>query len=233
MYVVITGASRGIGKALAYEFASKGYNLFLTCEEKVDLLKEVEKDITEKYGKKVKIKKGLIDKYDLNDINDIYILINNAGKCDYNLISNVTYEKYKEITYANLDYAFLTSKLVVQNMLRNKQGIIVNISSMWGILGSSCEVVYSMTKAGLIGFTKALAKELKDSSIDVIAFALGAVNTDMCKGMTDDATLKKFIKTLDNGRMYEPSEIVTKIYDYICKKNYVTGDVIELNNGLK
>ena len=229
MYIVITGASRGIGKALAYKFAEHNYDLILTCEKNIALLNEIKLDIEKKYKRKVITIKGEIKESDIPG--DIYILINNAGKCDYNLIQDVSYEKYKDIVYSNLDYTFLTTKLVSKQMIKNKQGIIVNISSMWGILGSAMESVYSMTKGGINAFTKSLAKELKDSEVDVIAIALGAVDTDMNKHLSDDEK-RDFLKTLDGGRMWSCDEIAEKIHNIITSKLYNTGDIIELNNGL-
>lgn len=251
MYVVITGGSRGIGKALAYKFASCGYDLILTCEKNNDLLIDIKKDIESKYTKrKVFIKMGLLEKNDLLNfekesnekiIDNIYILINNAGKCDYNLLTQVSYERYKEITYANLDYMFLTTRMLNEILVKSKRGIIINITSMWGILGSSCESIYAMTKGAIIAFTKSMAKELKDSGIDVIAFALGAVDTDMCKNISTlyknkedlDKGIAEFVKTLDGGRMFTTSEIADKIFTYVSSKNYKSGDIIEINNGLK
>ena len=229
MYIVITGPSRGIGKSLAYKFAEHNYDLLLTCEKNIDLLNKIKSDIENKFNKKVITIKGEITESDLP--NDIYILINNAGKCDYNLIQDISYEKYKEIIYSNLDYTFLTTKLVSRKMLKKKQGIIVNISSMWGILGSSMESIYSMTKGGINAFTKSLAKEFKESGVDVIAFALGAVDTDMNRHLSNDE-LKDFVKTLYGERMWSPDEVAEKIHNIVTTKQYNTGDIIELNNGL-
>ena len=229
MYTIITGASRGIGKALAYKFAEHNYDLILTCEKNIALLNEIKSDIEKRYKRKVITIKGEIKESDIPS--DIYILINNAGKCDYNLIQDISYEKYKEIVYSNLDYTFLTTKIVSRQMIKNKQGVIVNISSMWGILGSAMESVYSMTKGGINAFTKALAKELKDSNVDVIAIALGAVDTDMNKHLSDDEK-RDFLKTLDGGRMWSCDETAEKIHNIITSKLYNTGDIIELNNGL-
>ena len=229
MFAIITGASRGIGKELAYKFASHNYDLLLTCENNINELTNVENDIESKFGKKVIIKKGLIEENELP--NDAYILINNAGKCDYNLLQDVDYDRYKEIVYSNLDYTFLTTKLVSKVMLKNKQGIIVNISSMWGILGSAMESVYSMTKGGINAFTKSLAKEFKDSNVDVIAFALGAVDTDMNSHLSE-IERADFLKTLDEGKMFTASEVADKIYDIVFARKYKTGDIIEINNGL-
>lgn len=229
MYVVITGASRGIGKALAYKFAEHGYDLVLTCEKNVDSLNTIKNEIESKFNRNVIIIKGLLSENDLPS--DIYILINNAGKCDYSLIQDISYNKYKDIIYSNLDYTFLTTKLISQRMINDKQGVIVNISSMWGILGSSMEAVYSMTKGGINAFTKSLAKEFKDSNVDVIAFALGAVDTEMNNHLSKEERME-FIKTLDDGRMLTCDEVAESIYNIVLTKKYNSGDVIELNNGL-
>ena len=229
MFAVITGASRGIGKSLAYKFAEHNYDLLLTCEKNIDLLNEIKTDIESKYNRKVITVKGELQESDLP--NDIYILINNAGKCDYNLIQDISFEKYKEIIYSNLDYTFLTTKLVSQQLIKKKQGIIVSISSMWGILGSSMESIYSMTKGGINAFTKALAKEFKESGVDVIAFALGAVDTDMNRHLSEDE-MNDFLKTLDGKRMWSPDEVAEKIHNIVTTRSYNTGDIIELNNGL-
>ena len=230
MYVVITGASRGIGKSLAIKYAEHGFNLVLTCDKNIELLDKVKNDIEKEYNKKVIIKQGLLEEKDLPD--DIYILINNASKCDYSQFQDTTYEKYKELIYSNLDYTFLTTKLVCKNMIKSKQGIIINISSMWGILGSSMESIYSMTKGGINAFTKSLAKELNDSNVDVIAFALGAVDTDMNSHLNDEER-KDLLKTLDNGKMFSSDEVAELIYNTVSNKKYHTGDIIEINNGLK
>lgn len=229
MLAIITGASRGIGKSLANIFASHKYNLLLTCENNLDLLSKQKNYLEKTYNVRVKIVKGLITPQDVYE--DVYILINNAGKCDYNLFSDITYEKYKEIIFSNLDYTFLTSKIVLPYLIKNKQGIIVNISSIWGIVGASLETIYSMTKGGINAFTKSLAKELIESGIDVIAFALGAVDTDMNSHL-DDNDKKDFINSLTNKKMFTSDEISNIIYQCILNKKYNSGDIIEINNGL-
>lgn len=229
MFAVITGASRGIGKALAYKFASGGYDLILTCEKNIKILDDIKIDIENMFNRKVIIKKGLLEEKDL--LNDIYILINNAGKCDYSLFQDISYDKYKEIVYANLDYTFLITKLISKTMIKAKLGVIINISSMWGILGSSMESIYSMTKGAINALTKSLAKEFKDSDVDVIAFALGAVDTEMNNHLSDEEKID-FVKSLENGKMWSPDDIAKKVFDMVINKNYTTGDIIELNNGL-
>lgn len=231
MYVVITGASRGIGKALAYKFAEHKYNLILTCEKNIKELEIIKQEIESKYNINVIIKMGLIEETDIKDIDDIYILINNAGKCDYNMLIDVSYEKYKQITYSNLDYLFLTTKLLLKKMLKNKNGIILNVSSIWGLVGSSMEVIYSMTKGGVNAFTKALSKELFYSNIDVIGVALGMVDTDMNKHFSNDE-MTDIKNNLVDKRMFEIDEIADKIYNLLLNREFKTGEIIEINNGL-
>lgn len=233
MYVVITGASRGIGRALAYTYASHKYNLILTCEKNFALLEQIKKELIDLYNIKVIIKSGLIVEDDIKNINDdIYILINNAGKCQYDLCQDITYEKYKEIIYANLDYTFLTTKLIINKMKKNHFGVIINISSMWGIYGASNESIYAMTKGGINAFTKSLAKELEPIGVDVVAYAIGAVDTEMNNHLSFEEK-KDFESTLTNKRMFTPNEIANTIYDETLKHAYKSGDIIELNNGLR
>lgn len=229
MYAVITGASRGIGKALAYEYAKGGYDLVLTCEKNINLLEEIKNNIIEKYSRDVIIKKGLLKDSDLPS--EIYVLINCAGKCHYGIIDKVDENIFDDLVNANLKYSFFTIKELSSKFLKRREGIIINISSMWGILGASCEVLYSMTKGGLNTLTKALAKEYDGTGIDVIGIALGAVETDMLKGLTKKE-VELLEKTLDNG-FFTPKEVAKNIFDIVKYKKYKSGDIIEMNNGLK
>lgn len=229
MYVVITGASRGIGKALAYKYAESGYDLILTCEKNIELLQSLEKEIKSKFPRQVYVKDGLLEVRDVKD--DIYLLINNAAKCDYSLLQDISYDRYKELIYANLDYTFLTTQLVCKQMIKNKQGIIINISSVWGEIGAAMETIYSMTKGGINAFTKALAKELKDSNVDVLAFALGVVDTEMNEHLSNEER-QNLLKTLDGGRMFTATEIADKIYSVVKDRCYKSGEIVEINNGL-
>lgn len=242
MYVVVTGASRGIGKAIAYKFAKCGYDLIITCEKNKEMLSAVKDDIEKNYGRKVFTKVGLLTEKDLDNFeaeantdikNNVYILVNNAGKCDYNTIDKVDENKYKNLISSNIDYTFFTTKLISKYLLRRKSGVIVNITSMLGILGFSCEVVYSMAKGAIISFTKALAREMYESNVDSIAFALGAVDTDMVNNFLAEDYRKEFLETLDGGRLLDPSEVAEKIYKVVSERSYTTGDIIEINNGLK
>ena len=184
--VLITGGSRGIGRAMVERFADAGYSVAFTYRNSVDEARA----ISEKFGAlaicadsakedqviaavaEVKEKLGSID-----------CLINNAGVSSFSLFTDLTLEQWNDNLAVNLTGAFLFSKAVIPCMLEKKRGRIINISSMWGVVGSSCEVHYSTAKAGLIGMTKALAKELGPSGITVNAIAPGVIDTDMNKGL--------------------------------------------------
>ncbi|MCQ2609420.1 MAG: SDR family NAD(P)-dependent oxidoreductase [Lachnospiraceae bacterium] len=237
MYVVITGASRGIGKALAYAFASHRYNLILTCKNNIDKLYDIRDDIKDKYKVDVIVLKGnvydtptcpLIEKVK----KDVYIVINNQAKADYTLLQDIDDTTYREMIDSNVTNQVFTTKYFLPSMIHRKDGLIVNISSIWGQIGASGEVIYSMTKGAIDSFTKSLSKELKDSDIDVIAFSLGMVDTDMNSHLSDDE-LKDIVVRLDDKKMYAPDDIAKKIYDTVSTRQYTTGDIIEIDNGLK
>lgn len=233
MYCIITGASRGIGRELAYIFAKHKYNLILTCKNNIDILNEIKKDIEKLYDVIVYTKKGSIDENDIKLINDdIYILINNQSEAEYGLLQDITKNRYDELIDSNITNAIWTTKYVLPNFIKNKMGIIVNISSVWGIYGSSNEVIYSTTKAAIIGFTKSLYKELSDSSIDVICFALGIVDTDMIKNL-DSSEIEQIKKTLSDNKIMTKKFVANEIVDIVLNKKYKNGDIIEINNGLK
>lgn len=233
MYCIITGASRGIGRELAYIFARHKYNLILTCKNNINLLNEIKNDIEELYNVAVYIKNGSIDENDIKSLNDdIYILINNQSEAEYGLLQDITKKRYDELINSNITNAIWTTKCVLPNFIKNKMGIIVNISSIWGIYGSSNEVIYSTTKAAIIGFTKSLHKELCSSNIDVICFALGIVDTDMIKNL-DSSEIEQIKKILSDNKIMTKEYVANEISNVILNKKYKNGDIIEINNGLK
>lgn len=237
MYVAITGASRGIGKALAEIFASHKYNLILTCEHNIDSLYEIRDDLKDKYKVDVLIIKGNV--YDMPTCplvekakEDVYIVINNQAKAKYGLLQDIDDVSYKDMIDSNVTNQVFTTKYFLPSMIHKKEGLIINISSIWGQIGASNEVIYSMTKGALDSFTKSLSKELKESNIGVISFSLGMVDTDMNRHLSKDE-LKDIVDKLSDKKIYTPKDIATKIYDVISNKRYTTGDIIEIDNGLK
>ena len=247
--VFITGASRGIGSALASIFAKGGYDLILSCDKNYNLLKADAKELFSKYGITITIvrydknqNKFLVEQTYGNNTDGIYfdekenniktdILINNASKALYGLFQDTKEEEWNEIINSNLTTMFHASKSVLQYMIHEKKGLIVNISSIWGIVGASLETIYSGTKGFVNTFTKALAKELEPSSIDVIAFALGMVDTEMNSHLSKDEK-KEILDRLTGGRMFTKEEIAQQIFGQVTSKNYKTGEIITIDNGL-
>ena len=247
--VFITGASRGIGSALASIFASNGYDLILSCDKNYNLLKADAEKLSAECGINISIlryddnqnKSQLEETY--GDNNQIYfdekenniktdILINNASKALYGLFQDTKEEEWNEIINSNLTTMFHATKAVLPYMIHEKNGLIINISSVWGIVGASLETIYSGTKGFVNTFTKALAKELEPSNIDVIAFALGMVDTEMNSHLSDEEK-NEIAKSLDNGKLFTKEEIAQKIFEFVTNKNYKTGSIISLDNGLQ
>lgn len=167
--VLVTGGSRGIGKCIVENLALEGFNVVLNYNKSEKKAKEIQKELKEKgtnieifkadVSKREEVKK-LID-FTLKKYKNIDVLINNAGIAKLQMFNDITDEDWNEMLGTNLDSAFYCTQEVLHNMIHNKNGCIINISSIWGMVGASCEVAYSVSKAGIIGFTKALAKELR------------------------------------------------------------------------
>ena len=199
--IVVTGGSRGIGAEIVKLLAKSGHNVILNYNKSEECAKNVEKELAEQ-GKAVDIFKADVSKseeatkliqFALNKYGRIDVLINNAGISQSKLFTDITDEEWQNMIANNLSSAFYCSREAAKNMIHNKQGLIINISSIWGLTGASMEVHYSTAKAGMIGLTKALAKELGPSNIRVNAIAPGIIDTDMVKGYSRDE-----IKEIEN-----------------------------------
>ena len=189
---LVTGSSRGIGRAIATLFARNGYNVVINYNKSEEKARELYESLT-KEGLQVRIFKADISKkeeanalvnYTIGQFENIDVLVNNAGICKPCLFTDISYEQWDEVMSVNLNGVFYVTKKALQYMLPNMSGKIINISSMWGLVGSSYEVDYSTSKAAVIGFTKALAKELGPSNINVNAIAPGVINTDMVNDLS-------------------------------------------------
>ena len=233
--VLITGGSRGIGKAMVQAFAERGYNVAFTYKSSADAAKKlssetgalaimadsaVEEDIISATSSVAKTFGG------------IDILINNAGISSFSLLQDLSLAEWNNCLATNLTSAFLYSREVIPYMLRSHKGRIINISSMWGLVGASCEVHYSAAKAGLIGFTKALAKELGPSGITVNAIAPGVIETDMNAHLSPD-DLRELSDDTPMGRIGKADEIA-KAALYLAGEDssFITGDVLNISGGL-
>ena len=235
--IVVTGSSRGIGAAIVKHLAKLGYTVILNYNKSEASAKNVESEL-KKQGYTVDVfradvskpmeAKNLID-FAINKYGKIDVLINNAGICQDKLFTEITNEDWKNMMDNNLNSAFYCSREAAKNMIHNKQGLIINMSSIWGLTGGSMEVHYSTTKAGLIGLTKALAKELGPSNIRVNAIAPGIIDTDMNRGYS-----KEDLEELKNEIPLErigTANNIAKSVAWLIEDDYTTGEVISINGG--
>ena len=234
---IVTGASRGIGREIAKSLAKQDIKVianYNNSEEKaIELKKELEAegiiiDIVKADVSKREEIKNLVQ-YAIGNYGKIDILINNAGISEYKLFTDETDEDWNKVINTNLYSAFAVSQEVIPNMIKNKNGCIINISSVWGMVGASMEVLYSISKAGIDGLTKALAKELGPSNIRVNAIAPGIVDTDMCKNFSKEEleNIKEEIPLERIGKV----EDISKCINWLINDNYTTGQIISINGG--
>lgn len=231
----ITGASRGIGKAIATTLAAHDYDLYIVCKNTGEELYRLKNELEEKFLVNVTCFVGDVGSYDFvqecfSEIRHLDVLINNAGISYFGLLTEMTAREWDYIIDTNLSSAFYVCKCAVPNMLHDKCGKIINISSVWGSVGASMEVAYSASKGGLNAFTKALAKELAPSNIQVNAIACGVIDTDMNKrfSMEDIAMLKGEIPADRIGTIEEVARLVIQI---INSPTYLTGQIIAMDGG--
>ena len=234
---IITGASRGIGREIAKTLARKGIKIIANYNKSEKESKELKEELR-KEGYEIEIFKADVSKkeqceelvkYTLEKYKKIDILINNAGIDKYQLITEVTQEDWNEIINTNLYSAFCMCQEVLPNMIHNKKGCIINISSIWGIVGASTEVVYSISKAGMDGLTKALAKEVGPSNIRVNSIAPGYIETDINKDVTQEEK-NEILNTIPLEKIGEPTDIA-KCVNWLIEDNYTTGQIISINGG--
>ena len=236
--VIVTGASRGIGRNIAYNLAVNGYRVianYNNSEQEALKLKQqledkgVEIDLFKaNVSKRADVKK-LVD-FAIEKYNRIDVLINNAGIAQEKLFTDITDEDFDKMMRINLYSAFYTTQETVRHMLREHEGCIINISSIYALTGGSCEVHYSMTKAGLDGMTKSLARELGPSNIRVNSIAPGAIDTDMNSYLTDE-DWKQVIQETPLKKVGYPIDI-TRCVKWLIEDEFTTGQVISPNGGM-
>lgn len=230
---IVTGASRGIGREIAKELSNQGIKVIANynqSEEQAKILQceNPELDIFRADVSKRTQVKELVE-YTLNKYGKIDILVNNAGISESKLFTDVTDEDWNKIINNNLYSAFCVTQEVVPNMIHNKQGCIINISSIWGMVGASCESIYSISKAGIDAMTKSLAKELGPCNIRVNSIAPGIIDTEMNKNLNiDDINALK--EEIPLGKIGKTSDI-TKCIKWLIEDEYTTGQVISINGG--
>ncbi|WGU96750.1 SDR family oxidoreductase [Paenibacillus dendritiformis] len=237
--VLITGASRGIGAAIAHRFASVGMKVIIHYLNSHEAANEVARACLAYGGEAITIRADLrsaeqIDrmKSKLDELGFTPdILVNNAGTAYYGLFTDVTEEEWDDCMNINLKGMFLCTQRFAPHMISQKYGRIINVSSVWGITGASCEVMYSTAKGGVNAFTKSLAKELAPSGVTVNAVAPGAVDTDMMKHL-DTSERSALEEDIPAGRLGTPDEIASLVYFLgLPESGYITGQVISPNGG--
>ena len=235
--VLVTGGSRGIGKCIAENLAKDGYNVVLNYNKSVKEAKKIKEEL-ENQGIKIEIFKADVSKredvkklikFTIDKFNNKNVLINNAGIAKLQMFNDITDEDWNEMLSTNLNSVFFTIQEALPNMIHNKNGCIINISSIWGIVGASCEVAYSVSKAGINGLTKALAKELGLSNIRVNAIAPGVIDTDMNSNI-DNAIKEQIKEETPLNRIGEPIDIY-RCVKWLVEDEFTTGQIISPNGG--
>ncbi|MCM1135767.1 MAG: SDR family NAD(P)-dependent oxidoreductase [Clostridium sp.] len=233
--VLITGASRGIGRAAAYALAMDGWDLFLVCKNSEKALLSIKEELEKTYS--ISCETALCDVSDPNQVEtmirragDIHVLINNAAVSYVGLVTDMTLEEWRGVIDTNLSSLFYTCRLVTPQMVRRKEGKIINVSSVWGRVGASMEAAYSASKGGVDSFTKALAKELAPSGIQVNGIAFGVIDTDMnaCFSEEEMETLKEEIPMGRLGSAEEAGEMIRLLAGAPA---YLTGQIITMDGG--
>ena len=232
---LITGASRGIGEAIAKELARQGFDLTLTCLNSLDQLKELAGGLEKKYGVSCHIFQGdmgdpeAVDRL-FDGMNRLDVLINNAGISHIGLLSDMSVSQWRRVMSTNLDSCFYTCRRAIPLMVHVRQGRIINISSVWGQAGASMEAAYSASKGGVNSLTKALAKELAPSNIQVNAIACGVIDTDMNRCFSPEE-MASLIEEIPADRIGRPEEVAALAGQLITAPAYMTGQIITIDGG--
>ncbi len=237
--VLITGSSRGIGRATAKKFAREGYNIIVNYYKSEDKVFSLVEQLLSSGVNAIAIQADVSDKKQVERMfqegykkfRNIDVLVNNAGIADMTLFTDITEKQWKRIFDVNIGGMFNCCQCVVPKMISEKAGRIINLASIWGLVGASCEVHYSATKGAVISFTKALAKELGPSNITVNAISPGAVDTDMIAGV-DEEVLEEIRYDTPLEIIAQPEDIADVIYFLSTEEaKLITGQVINPSAG--
>lgn len=232
---LLTGASRGIGAATARMLAQEGYDLFLVCKSSEDKIRELKEELETSFG--VSCQVMLCDVSDFRQVEimvkqagEVHVLINNAAVSHVGLLTDMSFEQWHQVLDTNLSALFYLCKLIVPQMVKRKAGRIINVSSVWGRVGASTEVAYSASKGGVDGFTRALAKELAPSNIQVNGVAFGVIDTDMNAGFSAEEmeALREEIPADRLGSAEEAAQMIKQVLDAPA---YLTGQIITMDGG--
>ena len=235
--IIVTGGSRGIGAAIVNLLAREDYNIVLNYNKSEEIAKKMQEEFTSQ-GKNVEIFKADVSKreevkklvqFAIEKFGKIDVLINNAGISQTKLFTDITDEDWNNMINTNLNSVFYMSQEAVPYMIHEKQGCIINISSIWGMVGASCEVHYSVAKAGVDAMTKSLAKELGPSNIRVNSIAPGIIDTDMNKYLSEEE-LESIKEEIPLGKIGDTLSIA-KCAKWLIEDDYTTGQIISINGG--
>lgn len=233
--VIITGATRGIGLALARFYADKGFCLTLNGGHNKEALLSVEKELSEKtrvitcFGSVSEEKTAeILTQKTMDSFGQIDLLINNAGISHIGLLSDMSSEEWHTLMGTNLDSVFYMSRAVIPHMVHRHSGKILNISSVWGEVGASCEAAYSASKGAVNSLTRALAKELAPSHISVNGVSFGVIDTDMNRCF-DEEERAALADEIPYGRFASPEEAAAFCYQITESPEYLTGQIIRFD----
>lgn len=238
--VLITGASRGIGAACARAFAQSGYNVVIHYHQNGELARALSEELSAFGTEVMTVQADVRDSGEVSSMIDsvyerfgfIDVLVNNAGVSLVKLLTDTTDEEWEDLISANLSSVYRCVKAVLPSMIREHRGCIVNIASMWGEVGASCEAAYSASKAGVIGLTKALAKELGPSKIRVNAVSPGVIMTDMMSSFGDEEITALKDET-PLGELGTPEDVAEAVLYLASEKaKFITGQVLSVNGGM-
>ena len=235
--IIVTGASRGIGKEIAKDLAKKEYTVIANYNKSEKQATELKEEL-EKENIKIDIFKADVSKrneaqelveYTIKKYGKIDVLINNAGISQIKEFTQITDEDWNNMINTNLNSVFYMTQETCKNMIHNKKGCIINISSIWGVVGASCEVHYSVSKAGIDAMTKSLAKEMGPSNIRVNSIAPGIINTEMNRNLSEEEIndIKEEIPLEKIGKAQD----IEKCVEWLIEDEYTTGQIISINGG--
>lgn len=236
---LVTGSSRGIGRAIARELAHNGWAVCINYHERRDCAEALYKELASE-GCRVMVQQADVSQREQveamvtairRQFGDVSLLVNNAGISRQGLFQDVSEDLWREMFAVNVDGAFHACQAVLPAMLREHQGTIVNISSIWGLRGASCEVTYACTKAAIVGLTRSLAMELAPSNIRVNCVAPGVIQTDMLKEVGEE-TVPLLQEETPLGRLGTPEDIAHAVAFFASEKaSFVTGQVLTADGG--
>ena len=228
MNVLITGGSRGIGAAAVRRFARNGDRVWFLYENNTAAAEAVSAETGA-----VGLRCDVADEQQVNaafsGLPALDVLINNAGIAHYALINQITPEQWRRMFAVHVDGAFYCIRAALPGMLQRQRGCILNVSSMWGQVGASCEVAYSAAKGALLAMSKALAQELGPSGIRVNAIAPGVIQTDMCASVAPEV-LEDLRRQTPIERLGTPEDVAEAMF-YLAQAEFVTGQVLPVNGG--